>query len=837
MRSKPTYFWTILALAITVTCAHAQLPNADLTRIYPPGAAAGTDALAVTLTGTDLDGANKLLFTHPGITASQVTTPADDIHPTPRPKANSFTVKVAADVPPGIYEARAAGGRFGISTPRAFVVSPKGTGEVSTPSTAISPEAALVIAPGQVVTSAVPANNQHWFRVTARKGQHLRIRCDAERIDSKLDATLILHDANGRELDRSNDRNGRDPILDIHAAADGDYLIALNDFLYLGGTTHFYRLSVLEGAQVDAVFPPVISTTRVTSAVPVGPGHTEKSPPLTLPAYKEQPAFSSINAMHYSARVTQHALDPYHHPVLAVTDDPILIEDEKTNNQPAGQKISLPATVGARFNAPDDTDIFRFTARKGVSYEVEVVGARLESRIDPFLLVEKITPGKTPEEPETFTKVRELDDLSFGPATDLTTFRLTSRDPAFAFAAAEDADYRITVINQFGGGSEGADHLYAVHIREQRPDFSLLATPQRAHLEANQVFSAAPLLRRGDTFPLRVVIHRKGGFAEPVTVSASGLPAGVTARPVTIAAAADSTVLILKASADAVSAIGNITLTGTVKVGDKAISQPVHVVAPVWSLANKTTERLRTRTWTQIPLAVSDAETAPVQIAVAEPEGKPFSITIGEKLEIPVKLEAKGELKGNLAVQPFGLHGNIKPVAAQIADKASEGKVIIDFNPSGNHKPVPGTYHFVIKGTGTLGKYKTDPPALDHATKEVARIVELQKKLTADAAKAKTDLAAATAAHNKATAAANAAKPEAKAAADAALADAKTKLDAATKANADLTARVAAAAAAKKAADAILKTATARSKERDVKFTAYSQPIRVEVKPKPEPKK
>jgi hypothetical protein len=829
-------FWTICALMLSVSMASAQLPNADLTRIYPPGAAAGTEALAVTLTGTDLDGASQLLFTHPGITATQVTTPADDFYPAPRPTANSFTVKVAADVPPGIYEVRAAGGRFGISTPRAFAISPAGTGEVSTPSTAITAEAALAIAPGQVITSAVPANNQHWFRLTAKKGQHLRVRCDAERIDSMLDATLVLHDANGNELERSNDGNGRDPIIDIHADVDGDYLIALNDFLYLGGSTHFYRLSVVEGPRIDAVFPPVVSTKAATNVTPIGAGLGEKPAPLALPPFKESANFSPINAMHHSARITHLDVPNSSHPVLAVTDDPIILEDEKTNNEAAGQKITLPATIGARFDKPDDTDAFRFTAKKGVSYEIEVIGARLDSRIDPYLIVEKITPGKTPEETETFAVVRELDDLSFGPATEATV-RLTSRDPAFVFAATVDGDHRVTIINQFGSGSTGPDHLYAVHIREQRPDFSLLATAQRSHLEANQVFASAPLLRRGDSFPLRVVIHRKGGFAEPVTISAAGLPAGVTVAPVTIAPAADSAVLILNANADAAPAIANITLTGTAKLADKMITQPVHIVAPVWPVTNVTTERLRTRTWTQIPVAITDAETAPVQIVATEPEGKPFSVTIGEKLEIPVKLEGKGEIKGNLAVQPFGLHGNIKPVAAQIADKANEGKVVIDFTPSGNHKPVPGTYQFVIKGTGTLGKYKTDPPALDHATKEVARIVELQKKITADAAKAKTDLAAAKAAFDKATAAANAAKPEAKAAADAALATAKTAFDGATKNNTDLAAKVTAAAAAKAAADATLKAAAARSKERDVKFTAYSQPIRVEVKPKPEPAK
>lgn len=829
---RPT-LWTLLALAISVSFASAQLPTADLTRIYPPGAAAGTDALAATLTGTDLDGASQLLFTHPGITATQVTLPADGIYPAARPKANSFTVKVAANVPPGIYEVRAAGGRFGISTPRAFAISPAGTGEIATPSTAITSEAALAITPGQVITSAVPANNQHWFRLTAKKGQHLSIRCDAQRIDSKLDGALILHDANGKEIDRNNDFNGRDPVIDLQAPADGDYLVALHDFLYLGGTTHFYRLSVVEGPRIDGVFPPVVSTVKPTPVTPFGFGLGEKPAALNLPPLKDSPEFSPINAMHHSTRITHFKAKNSSRPVLAVTDHPVIIEDEESTND-SGQKISLPCTIGARFDRTDDSDAFRFTAKNGTTYEVEIVGARLESDIDPYVVIEKITVDD--KGVETFTVARELDDLSFGPATD-ATFRLTSRDPASTFAATHDGDYRVTVINQFGSGSPGTDHVYAVHIREQSPDFSLLATAQRPHLEANQVFAAAPLLRKGESFPLRVVISRRGGFSEPVTVTASGLPAGVTAPPVTIAPQADSTVLILRAAADAAPAIANITLSGSAKVGDKNISRPVSIAAPVWSVTNIGTERLRTRSWTQLPLAVSDAESAPVQVVATEPGGKPFSVTIGEKLEIPVKLEAKGEIKGNLAVQPFGLHANIKPVAAQIADKANEGKVVIDFNPSANHKPVPGTFHFVIKGSGILAKYKTDPPALEAATKEQARIIELQKKLTADAAKAKTDLAAAKAAFDKATAAANAAKPEAKAAADTALAAAKGTFDTATKSNTDLAAKVKAAATAKTAADAVVKTATARSKERDVKFTAYSLPIRVEVKPKPEPAK
>jgi len=840
MRSNhPTLhlFCTLFVLAITAGLASAQLPNADLTRIYPTGAAAGSE-VTVTLTGSDLDGVNQLIFSHPGIAAKPVMLPADAVHPKPRIKTNTFALTIAADVKPGIYEVRAAGGRFGISTPRAFAVSPAGTTEVTTPATANTPENAFALEIGQVANGVATANVHHWFRVHAKKGQHLRIACAAERIDSRLDASLTLHDSTGKELDRSRDREGRDPIIDLHPTADTDYLISLNDFLFLGGSQHFYRISLSEGPQIDGVFPPVISTAKPTQVTPIGPGFEGKPAPITLQPHKataDTPQnISPVHATCYSTPITSLELPNSTRPLLAVTDAPIVIEDEKTNNTATGQKLTLPCTVGARFDQPDDADSYRFTAKNGTTYQVEVVGTRLDSTIDPYVVIEKITVDD--KGTESYAVVRELDDLSFGPATD-ATFRMTTHDPATTFVANHDGDYRVTVINQFGSGSPGSEHVYAVHIGEQHADFSLIANAQRPHLEANQVFAAAPLLRRGESFPLRVIISRRGGFAEPVTISASGLPAGVSAPPVTLAPNTDSAVLIVKASSDAAAWSGDIQLIGKAKVGERELSHPVSIAAPVWSITNIGTERLRTRIWNRLPLTVSDAEPPPVALIANEIDGKPYTVTIGEKLVIPVTLEAKGEVKGNIAAQPFGLHGNIRPVAAQIDDKTNSGKVTIDFTPSNNHKPVPGTFEFVIKGTGTLGKYVTDPPALKAATKEVARIAALQESFTAEAAAAKTAATAAKTALDKATAAANAAKPEAKAAADTALAAAKSASDAAQKAATETDAKIKLALAAKTAADAALKAATARSKERDVKFTVYSLPLRVEVKPKPEPAK
>src|SRR5262245_2112870 len=93
------------ALAAFSTVALAQLPVTQLTSIFPPGGKPGT-TVEVTAAGVDLDDADKLVFSHPGIVAAAKMTTPTDFEKTPKPMPGQFTVTIAGDVPPGIYEAR-----------------------------------------------------------------------------------------------------------------------------------------------------------------------------------------------------------------------------------------------------------------------------------------------------------------------------------------------------------------------------------------------------------------------------------------------------------------------------------------------------------------------------------------------------------------------------------------------------------------------------------------------------------------------------------------------------------------------------------------------------------
>src|SRR5688572_18807457 len=87
----------------------AQLPQATLTWIFPPGARAGFTN-EFTVAGSDLDEPAGLLFSDSRIIANA------------KPGVPSqFQIVVPPEVPEGVVDVRFAG-RFGISNPRAFAV-------------------------------------------------------------------------------------------------------------------------------------------------------------------------------------------------------------------------------------------------------------------------------------------------------------------------------------------------------------------------------------------------------------------------------------------------------------------------------------------------------------------------------------------------------------------------------------------------------------------------------------------------------------------------------------------------------------------------------------------
>ncbi|MBT4863721.1 MAG: hypothetical protein HON53_01195, partial [Planctomycetaceae bacterium] len=162
----------------------AQLPQTRLYSIAPMGSKAGVTLDVKVTNGADLDELNSLLFNHPGIKAVPKT---QDSGGKQVPVANTFAVTVAANVPPGTYEARTAG-LFGLSNPRSFEVGDRD--EIAEAEGNNTREQAQEIKQNVVVNSVIGgATDIDFYRIEGKKGQRILVSCRAIQLDSRLSAT------------------------------------------------------------------------------------------------------------------------------------------------------------------------------------------------------------------------------------------------------------------------------------------------------------------------------------------------------------------------------------------------------------------------------------------------------------------------------------------------------------------------------------------------------------------------------------------------------------------------------------------------------------------------
>jgi hypothetical protein len=815
----------------------AFMPNPDLLTVAPALARAGT-TFEMTTTGKELEGAKTLRFSHPKITAAPVMLPVDDFYPTPRPAEGRFTVTIPAEVEPGVYEVRSHG-YLGLSTARPFVVFPSGSAEITETGDHSTAEKALPLEAGSGALGTLDAGRFDWYRFSGKKGERLLLEVLAERIDAKGDVLMAVYDAAGRELENSRHHFGRDPFIDFTPLADGEFFVSLSDALYGGGREFFYHLRLGSGPHVDFVFPPAgepgqkRAFTFFGRNLPngsLGENWSVKGKPLeTLEVSLDVPAEAGVPASFSPAIPRQSMIPAFEHtleganPVrIGFATAPVVEEDNKSELQ----TVPVPSEIAGRFNVPGDVDHFRVSLKKGTTYWIDVICHRLGVVADPALAVEKITKDAAGK--ETFTKVASNDDLpSFYSKESLDDLNADSLDPALSLVPDADADYRITLANQSGGGS--AAHLYRLAVREARPDFELITGTEFAKTINNDAFPSSPVLRRGGSAIYRVIAFRRDGFDGDITVTAQGLPAGVTARPLVLSGSSSQGFLTLRAAPDAGAWTGPITIAGTAKAGETELVRGARPASIIWGkrvFGNQA--QVRSRLDLETVLSVLDQEVEPTRIDLAE--DKVWTVELGQTLTVPIKLTETGTRVGGLAVNVHGFPGLYRGAPTiTLGEQEKEGIISLEIKKSGNFEVGPGRYQFVLQGVGNA-KYRQNPAAAEAATTEVNRLKGLKAPFTEEVTKAKASLAATekTLADVKQREA-GAADDAARAAMKGEVTTAQSEVEASKKAVQAAEAKLAALA---KVEEAAAKTATAletKAKERSQQFATYSLPITVEV--------
>jgi hypothetical protein len=793
------------------TAVLAALPVARLVSIFPAGGKQGT-SITVTLSGTDLEGVSKLHFSSPGISATPVTTPPGLGEDGPQPVPGQFTIAIAAETPAGICEVRAVG-KYGVSNPRFFEVGTRDELLEKEPNN--SPQEAQEITLDTVINGqSAAATDQDYFKFTAKAGQRIIFNCSAYRIDSRMDATLVLYDATGKELDRNRDTNRRDPLLDFTPPADGVYFVEVHDFLYAGGNEYYYRLSVGAGPYLDFIFPPAglpgssgqytVYGRNLPGGQPTDRIAADGKPLESLNVTIALPADESVQSIDAGSVVEpdESGMDAIAYRLPAPTPSsnavllgfataPVVTEQEPNDDPSKAQSVTAPCEVVGQFYPQADRDWVQIECKAGEALWIEVFSQRLGLPTDPFLLVQQVTKNEKGE--EQLKDVQAVDDYLENPPGNVYIYELKTDDPAFRFVAPADGTYRIMVRNLSNYTRPDPRLVYRLAIHPAKPDFRVVAKPRLLPFSPdpnqNPPTVWSPLLRKGGTEYIDVVVFRREGFDGEVRISVDGLPPGVTSSPITVGTGQYLGAIVLSAAEDAAESMSLITVLGRAKIGEAEVVRPARAATMVWGgLINQVTPRSRlTR---NLALAVSGSETFPFAIDLGQ--NPVLEMCKAGKVALPIKLIRRGDFKGNVVLAPSSLPPNVRPSNITLDPNASAGNLEIALPPNA---PV-GTYSFSVLAS-TQVSYSRDPEAVKTVETRKAAVDKIVGEL--DAA-------------NKTAASAKAAAEKAAVDMDEAAKKSLAQVEAADKAAQDAVAKAKAAADAKAAAEKAAAEAEAQSK-------------------------
>jgi len=671
--------------------ASADLPSIRFDRMQPLGCAAGGE-VEVEILGGDIEGLTGLMLGHPGLQATLV-----------EGKERRFLIRAAAEVPEGSYDVRLIG-RFGVSNPRLLAVS-KEFKEIADNGQNRSLQTAQPIELNTAVNGQIDGNNDDHYKFTVARGQRITIDCQAQRLDSELDGTMSLLTPSGAILATNGDYFGQDPLIDFLAPADGEYVVALHDLSYRGGFP--YRLVVSTRPQIENIFPAAVQLGKETTLTAIGrnlgPG-SGPSPwsvgdlPLDSLSFSYTPPADGYETRSYLFRShpTHHSVAPTAatctlaglqvlpdslsgtwngQPVL-LTDRAVSLEQEPNDAQNASQKVSLPLVLAGRFGTPRDADWFSIEAAEEGPHYFDVYCERIAGRADPYVAIFD----------EKGARMTELDDFGHR----MNAFDGHLRDPsAQPVNLSKGKTYTVLVQDRYQRG--GARYQYVLEIRRPRPDFF----PAAIH-SSNQNPAGTNLGRGGSAY-VDVVIHQEEGFQGPITVTAEGLPPGVSAAP-TVITNNNRGAFVFWADSDAADWTGPVTLWATGERDGQTFRREVRPYTRVWGNGG-TSQPMR-------DLAIAVREVAPFALRF-EPDQ--ITVEAGQPLKTRIKVDRHWpDFKEKLTVQNLGFPGNFQLGNFDILSDKAEAEVTIDVQQGTR----PGDYTLVVVGQAQV-PFNKDPMAKD----------------------------------------------------------------------------------------------------------------------------
>ena len=654
--------------------AFAELPSPRFDRLTPLGGSPGS-TVEVAVLGADIEGVETLYFDHAGLSAEFVA-------------EKKFKVSIGPNVPDGTYDVRLTG-RFGISNPRLFAVS-RGLQEVSETEPNNSTAEAQTVSVNSVVNGTSDGNGEDMFRIELQAGQRIVIDCLARRLESELDASIEVSNAAGRLLSSNGDWYGADPFVDFVSPEDGAFLIRINDLRFRGG--YPYRLMISDRPHIEAVHPRAIQAGQTAELVISGRGLAGSSQPDSLSndgptlrtsrvsvsaptdaltrgtfSFLEHPTGHSVLPTAATCTLNGFQIRPWDEclnalPML-VSSSSVTLEAENNDDSEKPQSVSIPAVISGRFDRPRDGDWFEFEVPEGGQYGFDVYSERINGRADPFLVVMDDKGGR----------VSELDDFGHR----INAFDGHLRDPSGMLNLGANRKYRVLVQDRYGRG--GARYQYVLTIRRQQSDWFAAA------IHSQNPGPGGATIWKGTSTSVDLVIHRQDGFNGPITVTAEGLPEGVSALPTVIHNDTRGT-FVLTAAENAPDWTGEISLVSQAEIEGEVITREVRPYSRCWNNAGFNSSR-PTR---KLGLAVREKGPFALMLDPAE-----VTVEAGKSVDVAIRARRLWDgFDGRISIIPSALPGGFSMGNSEVAASADDGKVTFQVQAG----RLPGKYTMTVLG-------------------------------------------------------------------------------------------------------------------------------------------
>ncbi len=539
----------------------AQNVRPQIGYVYPPGGRAGT-TVDVQLGSYDWT-PDMQVFVHDPRMKMELAGPAGEfiltpppywfgtkagIAQPPLPREVPARITIPSDMPPGPIRWQVANANGGSNV---------GTFMVGDLAEFIEPDqhAATLDVPNLPVVisgriSKITEIDNYRFKTTAAGLVSCRLD---DRLGQPFSGMLSVCDANGMLLADAADTIGRGAVVMFAALADSAYTIQVRDIDFAGDRGYVYRLTIEQGPRVVAALPCVLARGKTTQVEIIGWGVATGSLPLeSITQNVSVPASASGEDYRF---MLDTSASPARATILLGEESDSL---EPVSNEPAQRQLAVPTALSGVLDHLDadvqmPLDRYTIAAKKGDSLRFQVEATRLNSPVDPSIVVLSAA-GK---------ELARNDDMP------------DTVDAAVVFAVPEDGLYEIQV-SDYSGVEPSRASVYRLLIEdlESMVDFTLQA-PDRLDVPiGGQAELVVKTARRGtwdERIELKIENLPTGASVLEVPAAPTPpLPAKGDKRPAKKPGAGDVR-LTIAAAADASAGSQLATIVATATVDDRTI--------------------------------------------------------------------------------------------------------------------------------------------------------------------------------------------------------------------------------------------------------------------------